>query len=458
MAILIEQLVDHIIDTKYDSFNSEVIEAAKKRLIDVAGCAIGGANASGNNALLEIIRRWKGNKEATILVHGDKVPLPFAAMVNCMMVRSFDYEVIGPSPEGENAGRMVGHVSSTTEGTALSVAEYKGLTGKDIISAIILGADLAARISVAQDFEFDSSFEVCGTVNAFGATAVAGKMYGLSKEQMINAFGILVNQMGGSFQTIWDGVHSFKLIGAQAAMNGIFSVELAGKGFTGLKDPLLSPQGYFPQYCKKYHPEYAVRDLGKVFYCKGQHKMHPSCYGNHTAIDCSLEILEKYNVNVDAISEINLMIHPSRGHSFLNQPFNREDLQPKALFNLPYGVASVLLRKSAKLEHYTDEFIHDPRVIEMVSKVKLIPTFQGKSPRHCQLIIVMQNGETYSAEREEPRGWLNQITKEEVKEKFRKNVAFSKTISIKKADEALELLDNIEQVENVNKIIELLVV
>ena len=140
-----------------------------------------------------------------------------AAMMNSIMTRSFDFEVTGPEPEGANAGKMVGHVASTTEPAALSIAEYTGATGKEMIAAVVLGGDLAARIAVANDFSFDTSFEVCGTANAFGAAAIAGRLMHLDHAQMVNAFGILLNLLAGSFQGIWDGVHSFKLPGAMSA-------------------------------------------------------------------------------------------------------------------------------------------------------------------------------------------------------------------------------------------------
>lgn len=456
--MLIEDLASHVLDTKYEVFNDEVIEAAKKRLIDIAGCTLSGANASGNAALLDVIRGWGGTQEATILVHGDKVPLPHAAMMNSLMARSFDYEVTGPEIEGANIGQIAGHVCSTTDCTAISTAEYTGASGKELIAAIILGGDLAARIASAQDFSFASNFELCGTVNAFGATAIAGRLLGLNKDQLVNAFGILVNQLSGSFQSIWDGAHSFKLIGAMAARNGIFSVQLAQKGFTGLKDPLFSPLGYFPLFCKNYLPENITVNLGKVFYCKGHHKIHPSCYGCHTALECSLDILLQGDINADEITEINLIVHPGRENSFINRPFGIESSQPDSLFNLYYAVANVLLRKGARLEHYTDEYIHDPAVLELVKKIKIIPTLQTKQVQACRLHVTMKNGKTYSSHKEFPRGVSEDpLTKEEIKDKFRGNVTFSEALSINDVEKVLETLDNIDKVGNVKDIVKLLV-
>jgi len=68
----------------------------------------------------------------------------------------------------------------------------------------------------------------------------------LDRPQLVNAFGILLNLMAGSFQSILDGVHSFKLPGAMSAYHAILSVQLSERGFTGVKDPLMSPRAILP--------------------------------------------------------------------------------------------------------------------------------------------------------------------------------------------------------------------
>lgn len=455
---LIDRLVNHVLNTKYEDLDDEVVDAGKKRIIDAISCTIGGANGSGNAALLRLIRGWGGSPEATIIAHGDKVPLHYAAMMNSMMTRSFDFEVTGPEPEGANAGKMVGHVSSTTEPTALSVAEHVGSTGKELIAAVVLGGDLAARIAVANDFSFDTSFELCGTANAFGATAIAGRLIGLDHEQMTNAFGILLNLLAGSFQGIWDGVHSFKLPGAMSAHNAILAVLLSKNGFKGVKDPLMSNQGYFAQYCSNPHPENMLVDLGKVFYVKGQHKLHPSCYGNHNPIECSLEIVRNHSFNPDDIESVTLDVPPNRIKHFLNQPFGPEDLQPKALFNIPYGIANVLVRREVRIEHYTEEQIHDPKVLEMIKKITLVPNLPLGKNQSGRLRVKLKDGQEFEAYREVPLGWLDSPTPmEEITGKFIRNVEFSKTVPVEKAKTALTMFLNLEDVNNVADVVKLLV-
>jgi 2-methylcitrate dehydratase PrpD len=458
MATLIEQLASNIIDTKFETFSDEVIDAAKKRVLDVVGCIIGGANAPGNAKLLDLLREWGGARQATILLHGDKVPLPHAAMMNSLMARSFDFEACGPEPEGANAGKMVGHIPSTTEPTALSVGEYRKSTGKEMIAAVVLGGDMAARISVSDDFSFHTCFELCGTANAFGATALTGRLYGLTVPEMVNAFGLLMNQMAGTFQNLWDGVEAFKLPGALSARNGVMSVELAKRGFTAMKDPLLSLRGYFNQYCKNPHPEYMLRDLGKVFYVKAQHKMHPSCYGNHNPIECTLEIVRKNEYNPEDIASVTLDVPFFTYNRFLNQPFVAGDSQQKALFNIPYGVASALLRKAERIEYYTDEFIADPKVIEMATKVTLVATLPDDNTHAVRMTVRMKDGREFSAYRDYPKGWLKDpASMGEIKGKFWRNVEFAGTVPKKNSEEAIAMIEHLEDIEDVSIIAQLLV-
>lgn len=464
MNTAIEELVGNVLETKFEVFSDELVENAKKRMIDVVGCAIGGANASGNPMIMDLVREWGGKKEATILFYGDRVPAHNAAMVNSIMCRSYDYEVCGPEPEGEAEGRMSGHICGTTECTALTVAEQKGSSGKDVICAVILGGDMASRISSTEDYSFEHSFDASGTVNGFGATAVAGRLWGLNHRQMLNAFGIVVNQIAGSFQSIWDGVHTFKLLQGLSARNGIISVELASKGFTGIKDPLMSKHGYFARYCRTYRPELLTKELGKRFYTKGAHKLYPGCYGNHVAIECGLELHRQNEIKAEDINAVTVGILPMLCESFINQPFEKGDSQMKALFNLPYNVANVLLRKEVRLEHFTDEFLRDPRVINLAKKVKIVPITPPEREGWSQtawatdLTVKMENGREFSIHTDAPRGrQLSPLTKDEIKEKFRINVAFSNTVSKEKAEEALTMLDTLEEVDEVCKIVKLLV-
>ena len=85
-----------------------------------------------------------------MLVHGIRVPLHNAALVNGVMARSYDFEPTGPLVDGKSTPA---HLSGTTVPTAITVAEHKGVSGRDLLTALILGDDIASRIIAALEPE-----------------------------------------------------------------------------------------------------------------------------------------------------------------------------------------------------------------------------------------------------------------------------------------------------------------
>jgi hypothetical protein len=71
---------------------------------------------------------------------------------------------------------------------------------------------------------------------------------GLDSSQMRNAFGLILNHLGGAQQMIIDTATGFKLSQGTSARDGTFCVQLAQAGWTGAKDALLADGGtaYLP--------------------------------------------------------------------------------------------------------------------------------------------------------------------------------------------------------------------
>lgn len=454
---IIDQLAEHVLSTRFDQFDDDTIEAARLRLIDTMSCAVGGAGQPGNAAMLDLVRSWGGTAQATILAHGDRVPLHHAAMMNSLQCRSFDFEVTGPEAEGINAGKMVGHVCSTTEPAAWSVAEFTRASGRDLLAAVIIGGDIGARMAVAGDFDFRRCFEVCGTANTFGATALVGRLMGATHAQLVDAFGIALNMMSGSFQSLWDGVDTFKLPGAMGAGNAVLAVQMALRGFKGLKDPLESPQGYLGQYVINPKLENLLADLGKVFYAKGMHKLHPSCYGNHNPIESALALVRSHDFALDDVAEVNLEVPPHRLGIFLNQPVNPTDCQARLLFSIPYAIANVLLRRDVRIEHYTVDNLRDEELLAWTHRVRLVPSEALTSNQESRLVIRLKNGQELSTGRSVPRGWLDDpVSADEVRQKFWRNIEFGASVPSVRAAEALALLDRLETLDDTSALPSLL--
>lgn len=455
---MIEELVSNILGTHYESLDRQLVDHTKYEIIDVVGCLIGGANAPGCSMILDLVREWGGREEATILVHGGKVPAHNVAMLNSIMARSYDYEVSSPYFGGK---RIPSHISATTVLTAIAVAEKKSASGKELITALALGDDIASRLLIASDYSLDLGWDATGTVNMFGATAIAGKLLGLNVRQMLNAFGIVVNQLAGTIQSIYDGTHSFKLNQGLAARAGIFSAELASKGFTGVKDPLSSKYGYFSLYCQSYHPEILTEDLGKKFYADRLFKPYPCCMGNHGAIECALKLVREHDIDAEDIEQITVGVSPALFHLFVGQPFEIGVVpQVNAAFNIQYNLASILLRKSIRLEYFTEEFIREPKIMDVVKKIKLTPTIPPEKFLATDVNIKMKDGGEFHAYVDIPKGDAIHcpLTREEIRDKFRTNVAFSKTVPQGKAEEVLNILEKLDEVNEISEVVKLLIV
>lgn len=453
----LEELVANVVGTRFDSIDRISIERAKWRIIDCLGCLMAGANAAGCRETVELVGTWGGAGESTILVHGIKGPALNVAMVNSLMTRSFDFEPV--EAEGETLTSPA-HISGTTVPTALAMAERQGASGKELLAALIVGDDLAARLGVASGFDFALGWDNTGTINPFGATAIAGKLLNLSEKQMANAFGIVVNQLGGSMAHVWDKVMVFKLPIALAARNGIFSAEMAARGFTGLKDPFLGNHGYFSLYCPNHDLAGLTRDLGKRFYADCVIKPYSACRATHCAIDTALKIAGENAIDTEKIAEIT--VHLTKGvlNAFTGQPFVLgETPQIDGAFSIRYTVATALLRKGIKPAYFTDECTRDPRIRRLIDKMKLVAAIPPEKAPATEIQVRMDDGTVFAAGTAFPKGdiYRTPLTPDEIRGKYRGNAAFSRTVSIENSERVLEMVESLEKIDDVRKITGLLV-
>ncbi|OGO42567.1 MAG: hypothetical protein A2137_01320 [Chloroflexi bacterium RBG_16_58_8] len=453
----IEKLAANVLATRFEDFDGATLERAKYRVIDTLGCLIGGATDAGNPELIGLMRDAGGREEATILVHGGKAPVGSVAFVNCVMARSFDFGPVSPLVEGVSCP---GHISETTVPTAVTVAEAVNASGRELLTSLLVGDDTASRILAGSGFGFSLGWDAVGTVNTFGAAAIAGRLFSLNKLQMRNAFGIALNQLGTTFQSIWDGTTAFKLPQGLAGRGGIFSAQLAKAGWTGPEDALLSKFGYYKMFtegCQK--PEALTKDLGKVYYADGTIKPYPCCRIPHAAIDGALAIVRKHGVRAEDIEEVRLGLHQGGidhicGSAFKPGPFPHGN----AAFNYQYVVATAFLHGSVKPEHFTEKAIHDPRIADFAGKIKLAAVKDIEFEK-ARVAVTLKDGremaETVTKVKGDPIN--NPMSHEDIIAKFWTNVDFTKKISRQKATKLLDTIQNIEALTSVREMVKLMV-
>ena len=454
-----DALCRNVAETHFEDFDESNVTNAKNRIIDVLGCVAAGANAECNQELIQLIKEWGGKAESSILIHGGKTVSHNAALVNSVMARSFDFESLGPLVDGKC---MPAHISGTTVITAVTMAETYGISGKDLITALLSGDNLTARIVASESTGgLPPGFDSVGTTNSFGSAAIASKIMGLNKEQIKNALGLVFNQMSGSMQNIMDGVPAFKLLQGLSARNGIISAQLARAGWAGPDDPLFGRQGYFNLFsggCG--NPDILTRNLGKKYYSDAHFKIHPCCAVSHAAVDCAVFIANNYDFNCSDIDQIVLYVSTSGLNSFLAQPIETEDFTHiKAAFNYRYPVAAALIKKSVKPEHFSEDNLKDPEIHNLINRIKLEQLPGVERELLCaRLKVTMKNGASYEKLIESPKGEPvgNPLSRGEIVDKFFSNLEYSKKIDRSKGEKLYSMLDKLEELEDITGIIELL--
>jgi 2-methylcitrate dehydratase PrpD len=292
-----------------------------------------------------------------------------------------------------------------------------------------------------------------------GATAIAGRLLGLSEKQLRNAFGLVLSQLGGSAQNVTEATTAFKLPLGLAARNAIFSAELAAGGWTAPKDALLGKFGYYDLFTSGIrNEELLTKDLGKKFWGDRTFKPYPSCRGTHGPIDCALEVVTNHSIDPDSIERATLYLPAGGLNGVLAQPWEIGDFpHGNAIFSFRFTVATALLRGSVKPEHFTEQAIRDPKIDELIRRIEFVYLPAGKAG--FLLSVLTKDGSEYVGESQIARGDIpgNPLSRDELMAKFWGNVEFANKHEKGDAEALLERLENLDALNNIGEVIRLLV-
>lgn len=456
MMDIAERLVNNVLVTTYESLPQEAIENTKNSILDTLGTILAGYTAPGCKAVVDLVREWGGKEESTILVFGGKVTAHNAAMVNSVMARALDYD---------NVISVGLHPSACSVPTALAIAEMRGhVSGKQLITAIAVGEDLATRLNLAVN-PANKGFDPTGVCMALGTAAITGKLLGLKEEKMLSALGIAFNQAAGSPQGTMDGGLVVRVSQGLTSRVGIVSALLASKGITGIKNIMQGEFGFFRLFSQDQpNLEILTDQLGKRFENAKMacFKKHPSCGLTSSTIDGVLELINEHRFSPEEVERITVRVS-TPVYTIVGHPFKvGSNSQVDAQFSISYTVASAIIRKSSKLEHFTEQYIIDPKVQEVASKVQAIADEElDKVPTEMKSMIMeieLKDGEKFSKFIRYPRGSpQNPMSNEEIKEKFRNCANYAPKLPTNRVcEKIISLIGRLEKVDDVCEIINLL--
>lgn len=452
-------LVGNVVSIRYEDLPREVVEVVKKDVLDTLGATLAGSTADGIKDLRELVCDWGGKEESTIIVYGDKVPSLNAALVNTTMAHACDYDDIH-SLSGVHAGVSVIPPS-------LAIAEKQGkVTGKEFITAVALGIDLACRLGISVGLMPGThGWHNTSIYGIFGATAACGKILALDENKMINALGIAYSQTSGNAQCMYDGAISKRMQPGFAAKAAILSSLLAERGFTGARNSLEGRAGLFNLYHRgKYDSAVLTSDLGKSFeICNLTFKPYPSCALTQCPIGATIELVNKHNIKPEEIDKIIVSIGENTQH-IVCEPLEAKRIPhgvTDAQFSLPYTVATAVVKRNLCLSDFSGEALQNTGVLRVAQRVevRLLPEFTLQKGLEPVIIeIKTLDGKVYSKRMDIPKGDpRNPLTFNDMLGKFWDCASYSvKPIPKHKIEEAIELILKLETTDDVSGVIRLL--
>jgi 2-methylcitrate dehydratase PrpD len=300
-------LAAYVAGLKFDDIPADVLQRAKVLMLDYLGSTIRArSEAESTPALLKMLESLSLDSTGAATVFGDsKTWTPaIAALLNGALGHSLDFD-------DTHADSSL-HPSAPVVPAAFAVGEMVGASGKDVLTAIVAGYEVCCRLGNALDptSHYARGFHPTATAGTYGAAAAAGKLFGLSRDQLISAFGVSGSQAAGSLQFLVNGAWNKRYQVGAAAMNGVIAATLARNNFIGASESVEGKHGLLVGYSDDAHPDKAVADLGAVYETmKIGVKPYPSCRYTHAAIDALLAMRREHNLTADQVKHVEIGLH-----------------------------------------------------------------------------------------------------------------------------------------------------
>jgi 2-methylcitrate dehydratase PrpD len=444
---------------RYEDIPGPAVEAAKKSVLDSLATALGGSAQAGVAELMAMVREWGGNEQSTVIAYGIRCPAPNAAQVNGTMIHALDYD------DGHQAAQV--HIGCVAVSTCFAVAERMGgKNGRELITALTLGADFMARLGLASrpgGSLIESGWHPTALFGYLGAAAMAGRLMGLDEEKMVNALGIAYHQCAGNSQCVNDGALTKRMGPGLAARGGITAALMAERGITGARNILEGEYGMYQQYHGgDYDAKILTADLGKRFEVVNiGAKPYPCCGFTHAFIDAVLSLRSKHDIDVAQVSSITayggqtsyeICVPPEVKCT----PRNTIDAQ----FSVPWAIATALVKGRVSLEDFTRAAIKNEDVLRISRKVTgvLDPALNRHGVGPGRVKILMKDGTEYSEEVEHCLGSVERpMTFDDCAVKFRECAAGSiKPLPAATIDKVIDMIGQLEKLDDATEIIRLL--
>jgi 2-methylcitrate dehydratase PrpD len=405
-----------------DGIPDPVRRVLRRTLLDSCGLMVAARNEDYINAT---IAASDGGGPCTAIGHEGGFDVASAALVNGTAIHGEDFD---DTFEGTPI-----HVGAVMVPALLSAAEYRSLSGEDVLRGLAAGSELTCRLAlVAPTAMHRQGFHPTAVCGAFGAAAGIAVALGLRAAQVASALGIAGSMASGIIEYLAEGTWTKRMHPGWAAQAGWRAARLAEEGFVGPRTVFEGEHGAFKAFAV---PDidrdfsHLTDDWGTVWEAANL-AFKPYACGTMAQpfIDCAIRLRERAGAGA-GIERIDAKVGEGTVHR-LWEP-HAEKIKPStpysAKFSVPFCVAVALADGEAGLGQFTEQRIADRAVTDLAAKVHYETDPDNEYPRNYtgHLAITLDDGSRLTADQPCLRGGRGApLSDAEIERKFHANTAF----------------------------------
>jgi 2-methylcitrate dehydratase PrpD len=416
----------------------DVKHTAERCILDLCAALIAGSATQLSRAVSTVSVTSYGGDQATLLFDGRRVSAAGAALANGMTIDAMDVH------DGYRPAK--GHAGAGVFPAAVAMGEIAGWNGGDLLSALVVGYEVALRAATALH-QTACDYHTSGSWSALGAAAVAARALGLTPSQTRHALGIAeYHGPRSQMMRCIDHPTMVKDGSGWGSMVGVTASQLASHGFTGA--PALTVED---KQVRSVWNDLGTRWLMRDLYFKP----YACCRWAQPAIEASLQLKSRYQINPSQIKKGIVFTFEEATHLTISRPANTEQAQ----YSLPYPVAAALLTGRLDPQQVMPPSIFDESILQLADSVSILAdkALQDRFPQEALARVVLEliNGRTYEsgvhAARGDPK---NPLSDKELLDKF--NRIAGGHLSIGRLKSLQETCWNAAKLENVKELVALL--
>jgi 2-methylcitrate dehydratase PrpD len=402
-----EKIARFIVDAGYEDIPRDAVEKAKRTALDCLGAALAGVAEPVSQTITGYVTNLGGPPQASVFGAGIKVSVPDAALANGVIAHALDYD---------DCGVKIGHPSVLVLPAVLSLGEHLRASGRDILTAYIVGLEVEGKLALHADFKLmQARLNHQTWYGSIGAAAACAKLLRLDVAKTRMALGI-----GANFACGLSANHG-SMAGAMAAgnacRNGVVAALMAQEGVTANPNIIEAKNGFYDTLVDRDHYD-AVRmaeGLGNPFYIESPGiglKKYPSCYHTHRALDGVFQLLGEHRLSDKDIVEVDV---GTSERAMRVLAFSEPETPYQAKYSMPYCIAAAVVDHQVTLDTFTAHKMEDRGIVETRKKVHLsfpdLPIWPGLADVGPDtefvgnpVTIRTTDGRSYSARVDIPRG------------------------------------------------------